>query len=98
VTEKFVCVVKTSLYTLSQLLEVASLVDVSKYAEELLSYMCSTIGPDPVNTVLCVQQVYLFIRLLIFRTQGLRLQCFQSCMGSTIGLIQTTVLCVQQAS
>ena len=56
-TEKFVCVVKTSLFTLSQMLEVASLVDIGKYAEELLSYMCSTIGPDPANTVLCVQQV-----------------------------------------
>jgi len=31
--------------------------DVGKYAEELLSYMCSTIGPDPADTVLCVQQV-----------------------------------------
>jgi len=61
VTEKFVCVVKTSLYALSQLLEVACLADVGKYAEELLSYMCSTIGPDPANTVLCVQQVRAYI-------------------------------------
>jgi len=39
------------------MLEVASLVDVGKYTEELLSYMCSTIGPDPATTMLCVQQV-----------------------------------------
>ena len=56
-TEKFVCVVKTSLFALSQLLEVACLADVGKFAEELLSYMCSTIAADPANTVLCVQQV-----------------------------------------
>jgi len=55
--DKFVSVVKTTLYALSQLLEVAVVTDVGKYAEELLSYMCSTIGPDPADTVLCVQQV-----------------------------------------
>jgi len=48
---------KSALFALSQLLEVACLADVGKYAEELLSYMCSTIGSDPANTVLCVQQV-----------------------------------------
>lgn len=65
-TEKFVCVVKTSLLTLSQMLEVASLADVGKYAEELLSYMCSTIGPEPATTVLCVQQVVYLIYWLLF--------------------------------
>jgi len=55
--DKFVGMLKTSLFALSQLLEVASVSEVGKYAEELLSFMCSTIGPDPVHTVLCVQQV-----------------------------------------
>jgi len=57
VTDKFVCIVKTMLTALSQLLEVSCLVDIGKYAEELLSYLCSTIGLDPADTVLCVQQV-----------------------------------------
>ena len=48
---------RTTLCALSQLLEVASLTDVGKCAEELLSYMCSTISPDPANSILCVQQV-----------------------------------------
>jgi len=59
--DKFVSVVRTTLYALSQLLEVAVLTDVGKYAEELLSYMCSTIGPDAANTVLCVQQVCMLL-------------------------------------
>jgi len=67
-TEKFVCVVKTTLLALSQLLEVACMADVGKYAEELLSYMCSTIGPDPSNTVLCVQQVWALVVVSMFHS------------------------------
>lgn len=39
------------------MLEVASLADVGKYAEELLGYLRSTITVEATASVLCVQQV-----------------------------------------
>lgn len=42
---------------LSQILEVACLADIGKYAEEFLSYLRSTIILEPTDTVQCVQQV-----------------------------------------
>lgn len=45
------------LQVLAQLLEVACLSDIGKHAEELLGYLGATIGPEPTETILCVQQV-----------------------------------------
>ncbi|XP_060568114.1 huntingtin-like isoform X3 [Ruditapes philippinarum] len=57
VTDKFCAMLKTSLYVLSQVLEVATLSDIGKYAEEFLNYLKSTITLEPTDTVLCVQQL-----------------------------------------
>lgn len=56
-TDKFCTMLRTSLTLLSQILEVACLADIGKYAEEFLSYLRSTITLEPTDTVLCVQQV-----------------------------------------
>jgi hypothetical protein len=48
-----------TLKVLAQLLELACLTDVAKQAEELLGYLGSTVGPEPTETILCVQQVNL---------------------------------------
>jgi hypothetical protein len=57
VTEKFVQVLRVTLQVTAQLLEVACLNDVGRHADELLSYLGATIGPEPTETILCVQQV-----------------------------------------
>ncbi|XP_053407184.1 huntingtin-like isoform X2 [Mercenaria mercenaria] len=57
VTDKFCAMLKTSLYVFSQILEVATLSDIGKYAEEFLNYLKSTISLEPTDTVLCVQQL-----------------------------------------
>lgn len=56
-SEKFVHVLCIGLRVLAQLLEVASLADIGKYAEELLGYLRSTITVEATASVLCVQQV-----------------------------------------
>lgn len=69
VTDKFCGMLKASLYVLSQILEVATLTDIGKYAEEFLNYLKSTISLEPTDTVLCVQQVdgrFGFIYRLLF--------------------------------
>ena len=42
---------------LSQLLEAASIQEVGKHADELLTYLRSTMSREPTCTVNCVQQV-----------------------------------------
>jgi hypothetical protein len=42
---------------MAQLLEIATLFDIGKHAEEILSYFKSTVILEPTSTVLCVQQV-----------------------------------------
>ena len=49
---------RTSLTVLSQILEVACLSDIGKYAEEFLSYLKTTITLEATDTVQCVQQVW----------------------------------------
>lgn len=46
-----------TLQSMALLLEVACLSDVGKHADELLGYLGLTIGPEPTETILCVQQV-----------------------------------------
>jgi hypothetical protein len=56
-SEKFIQVLRVTLQVTAQLLEVACLSDVGRHADELLSYLGATIGPEPTETILCVQQV-----------------------------------------
>ncbi|KAL8615828.1 hypothetical protein ACOMHN_048536 [Nucella lapillus] len=55
--DKFCSFVRTTLDVLAQLLEIATLFDVGKYAEEILNYFKSTVVLEPTSTVLCVQQL-----------------------------------------
>ena len=56
-SEKFGCLLHSVLVTLSQLLEVASIHEVGKHADELLGYLKATMSRAPIATVNCVQQV-----------------------------------------
>lgn len=59
-SDKFCTMLKTALHVLSQILEVAALSDIGKYAEEFLSYMRTTVSLEPTDSVLCVQQVMFY--------------------------------------
>ena len=48
---------KITLHVLSQILEVATLPDIGKHADEFLSYLRTTVSLEPTDSVLCVQQV-----------------------------------------
>jgi huntingtin len=56
-SEKFVSLLRVTLETLSQLLEVGTLNEAGRIAEEILSYLRSTVTVEPTATVKCVQQV-----------------------------------------
>ncbi|WAR21216.1 HD-like protein [Mya arenaria] len=56
-TDKFCLLLKTTLTVLCQILEVATLADIGKYAEEFLVYLKSSITLEPTDTVLSVQQL-----------------------------------------
>ena len=56
-SDKFCSFVRTTLDVLAQLLEIATLFDVGKHADEILHYFKSTVVLEPTSTVLCVQQV-----------------------------------------
>ncbi|XP_066278562.1 huntingtin-like isoform X2 [Branchiostoma lanceolatum] len=56
-TEKFTGLLKTVLDVLSQVLEIATFIDISKYVEELLSYLKSTVAMEPASTIQCVEQL-----------------------------------------
>ncbi|XP_019635502.1 PREDICTED: huntingtin-like [Branchiostoma belcheri] len=56
-TEKFTGLLKTVLNVLSQVLEIATFIDISKYVEELLSYLKSTVAMEPTSTIQCVEQL-----------------------------------------
>ncbi|XP_033632694.1 huntingtin-like isoform X2 [Asterias rubens] len=56
-TDKFAGLLKTSLDSFSQLLEIATMSEVGKYTEELLSYMKSCFTIEPTSTILCVEQL-----------------------------------------
>lgn len=63
VTDKFCSLLHTSLVTLSQVLEITTLEDIGKYADEILQYLKTTIVLEPTESIRCVQQVlaiYLF--------------------------------------
>ncbi|CAG2061280.1 unnamed protein product, partial [Timema podura] len=55
-SEKFISLLRTTLEALSQLLEIASLHEAGRVAEEILAYMRLTISIEPTSTVKCVQQ------------------------------------------
>nr|XP_022340193.1 huntingtin-like isoform X2 [Crassostrea virginica] len=57
VTDKFCSLLHTLLVTLSQMLEITTLEDIGKYADELLQYLKSTIILEPTETIRCVQQL-----------------------------------------
>ncbi|KAL5022595.1 hypothetical protein ScPMuIL_001750 [Solemya velum] len=56
-SDKFCTLLQTTLKVFSQLLEIALLQDVVKYAEEFLGYLRTTIILEPTTTILCVQQL-----------------------------------------
>jgi huntingtin len=56
-SEKFVSLLRVTLETLSQLLEVGTLNEAGRIAEEVLSYLRLTVTVEPTATVKCVQQV-----------------------------------------
>ena len=56
-SEKFVSLLRVTLETLSQLLEVGTLQETGRVAEEILSYLRCTVTVEPTATVKCVQQV-----------------------------------------
>ena len=56
-SDKFGTLLRTVLQVLSQLLEVAGLVEVGRHAEELLHYLRSTVTLESAASILCVQQV-----------------------------------------
>lgn len=56
-SEKFTCLLKATLETLSQILEIATVQEVGRIAEEILSYLRLTVIVTPNATVKCVQQV-----------------------------------------
>lgn len=56
-SEKFVSLLRVTLETLSQLLEVGTLNEAGRITEEILSYLRSTVTVEPTATVKCVQQV-----------------------------------------
>lgn len=57
VSDKFCSLLKVALEVLAQLLEISSLFDIGKYAEEFLTYLKSTFAMEATATVLCVQQL-----------------------------------------
>ena len=57
-TDKFCNLLHTSLVTLSQMLEIATLEDIGKYADEILQYLKSTVTLEPTESIRCVQQVH----------------------------------------
>ncbi|KDR16213.1 huntingtin [Zootermopsis nevadensis] len=56
-SEKFVSLLRVTLETLSQLLEVGTLNEAGRIAEEILSYLRFTVSVEPTATVKCVQQL-----------------------------------------
>lgn len=57
ICDKFVGLVSSTLKVLSQLLEVMTLVEAGRIAEELLFYLRGTMSLSPTATVSCVSQV-----------------------------------------
>lgn len=55
--ENFLGLLKATLTTLSQMLEIATLTEVGRIVEEILNYTRSTFALDPIATVECVQQL-----------------------------------------
>lgn len=55
--EKFGCFLRASLDVLSQLLELATLYDIGKCVEEILSYLKSCFSREPTMSTVCVQQL-----------------------------------------
>lgn len=58
--DKFLQTLKSTLTVLSQLLELATLNEVSRCADELLSYLASTFALEPSVSLICVRQVRVF--------------------------------------
>lgn len=56
-SENFLNLVKVTLNSLSQLLEVATLIESRRISEEILHYLKTVFILDPTSTVQCVQQM-----------------------------------------
>ncbi|XP_017781525.1 PREDICTED: huntingtin [Nicrophorus vespilloides] len=56
-SENFLSLLKSTLNTFSQILEVATLTEIGRIAEEILLYLKSIFHLDSASTVLCVQQL-----------------------------------------
>ncbi|XP_029645621.1 huntingtin isoform X2 [Octopus sinensis] len=57
VSDKFGSLLKVALEVFAKLLEISSLFDIGKYAEEFLTYLKTTFSMEATSTVLCVQQL-----------------------------------------
>ena len=55
--DKFSQLLRCTLRALAQLLEVASIEEVGKHTEELLTSLASCVRRDAMHTIYCVQQV-----------------------------------------
>lgn len=55
--DKFLSLLRVTLETLSQILEIATLTEVGKIAEEILNYLRPAFTLEPTGTVQCVQQL-----------------------------------------
>ncbi|XP_076466851.1 LOW QUALITY PROTEIN: huntingtin-like [Babylonia areolata] len=79
-SDKFCSFVRVTLDVLAQLLEIATLFDVGKYAEEILNYFKSTVILEPTSTVLCVQQL---LKALFGTNLASQWECEQQNAGVT---------------
>ncbi|KAM8940376.1 huntingtin isoform 2-T2 [Pelodytes ibericus] len=55
--EKFGSFLRSALHVLSQILELATLTDIGKCVEEILGYLKSCFGREPIMSTVCVQQL-----------------------------------------
>ncbi|GAB6024871.1 hypothetical protein CHUAL_009985 [Chamberlinius hualienensis] len=56
-TDKYTQLLNATLYSLSQFLEVVTVAEVGRHAEEILRYLRITVNTEPLITTLCVQQL-----------------------------------------
>lgn len=56
-SERFSSLLNACLTALSKVLEIATVVEIGEYAEEILCYLKITVSMEPTSTILCVQQL-----------------------------------------
>nr|CAD7458552.1 unnamed protein product [Timema tahoe] len=83
-SEKFISLLRTTLEALSQLLEIASLHEAGRVAEEILAYMRLTISIEPTTTVKCVQQVCFWTNSATYGSYAVCPQLLKSLFGTNL--------------